>query len=516
MFGNRAAMFGNRAAALLSDACRLPHTAFRLPHTSMPYELFLALRYLRVRRGRRVARWTALAALVGIACGVAALTLALALANGFRDELRDKILRGTAHVTLSRADGAGVEDAPAVAARVRRIEGVLDATPTTYEGALLSGPGGASYTLLRGVDADSARAREEVRRTLTAGALDTLFREAATGAGAATREVEAETRSKVETQAPRESPEESPTEAPAPVVLGEELAARTGLTRVGDEGWLLLGASAQASQRERTPGSKEATRDATVEAARGAAGAAGQSSEGASARGASGFVPRARRVRVAGLFRSGLYDYDSAWAYASLTEVGRLTGGTPASSVVSIETRDMDESASVARRVREALGGAWSTLDWREANRPLFAALALERRMVALIIMLITIVAALNITTTLALVVVERRADIAVLVALGARERSVTLIFMLEGALLGAAGALAGAAVGLGACFVADRFQLVRLPPDVYALSAVPLHPHAPDVILAVLAAFAVSLLATLYPARQAARVRPAEALRYE
>jgi lipoprotein-releasing system permease protein len=466
----------------------------------MPYELFLALRYLRVRRGRRVARWTALAALAGIACGVAALTLALALANGFRDELRDKILRGTAHVTLSRADGAGVEDAPAVAARVRRIEGVLDAAPTTYEGALLSGPGGASYTLLRGVDAAAARARAEVRRTLTAGALDTLFREAATGAGDATREVEAETRSKLETQSPSEPPDESRTEVPAPVVLGEELAARTGLTRVGDEGWLLLGATAQASQRERTPGSREATRGGTVEAARGA----------------WGFVPRARRVRVAGLFRSGLYDYDSAWAYASLAEVGRLTGGTPASSVVSIETRDMDESASVARRVREALGGGWSTLDWREANRPLFAALALERRMVALIIMLITIVAALNITTTLALVVVERRADIAVLVALGARERSVTLIFMLEGALVGAVGALAGAAVGLVACFVADRFQLVRLPPDVYALSAVPLHPHAPDVILAVLAAFAVSLLATLYPARQAARVRPAEALRYE
>src|SRR4051812_10748581 len=117
----------------------------------MPYELFLALRYLRMRRGRRVARWTALAAIVGIACGVAALILALALANGFRDELRDKILRGTAHVTLSR-EGGSVEDARAVAARVRETEGVADAAPTTYEGALLSGPDGAAYTLLRGVD----------------------------------------------------------------------------------------------------------------------------------------------------------------------------------------------------------------------------------------------------------------------------------------------------------------------------------------------------------------------------
>src|SRR5205823_11298406 len=110
---------------------------------------------------------------------------------------------------------------------------------------------------------------------------------------------------------------------------------------------------------------------------------------------------------------------------------------------------------------------------------------------------------------TLALVVVERRADIAVLVTLGARPGGVTLIFVVEGALVGALGALAGVAAGLAACAAADRFQLVRLPPDVYSLSSVPLHPHGTDVLLIALAAFAVSLLATVYPARQASRVRP-------
>jgi lipoprotein-releasing system permease protein len=441
----------------------------------MPYELFLALRYLRMRRGRRVARWTALAAVCGIACGVAALTFALALSNGFRDELRDKILRGTAHVTLSRADGGGIEDAAVVAARVRGVEGVRDAAPTTYEGALLSGPSGATYTLLRGLDTASARARVEVQSTLTTGSLDSLFSWSAS--------------------------DEAHSEAPAPVVLGEELAARTGLTHVGDEGWVLTSA---------------ATRGVSKGATHASPGESVQSSSSESAQGFGGFAPRVRRVRVAGLFRSGLYDYDSAWTYASLAEVGRLTGGVPGSTVISIEARDMEESAEIARRVRASLGGGWTTLDWREANRPLFAALALERRTVALIIMLITVVAALNITTTLALVVVERRADIAVLIALGARPRSVTLIFMIEGALVGVVGALGGVALGLAACFAADRFRLVRLPPDVYSLSAVPLHPHAPDVVLAALAAFAVSLLATLYPAWQAARVRPAEALRYE
>jgi lipoprotein-releasing system permease protein len=304
------------------------------------------------------------------------------------------------------------------------------------------------------LDATSARALEEVRATLTAGAADELVR-------------------KQGEQVSRQQTEDEP----LPVVVGEELAARTGLARVGEEGWVLTGAL--------RPGD-------------------------------SAFEPRARRVRVAGLFRSGLYDYDSAWTYAPLAEVGRVTSATLNSTVVSVEARDAEESAEVARRLRVELGAGWSALDWREANRPLFAALALERRTVGLIIMLVTVVAALNITTTLALVVVERRADIAVLATLGARAPNVTLVFVIEGAIVGAFGALAGVALGLAACFAADRFGLVRLPPDVYSLSAVPLHPHAADVVLAALAAFAVSLLATVYPAWQAARVRPAEVLRHE
>jgi lipoprotein-releasing system permease protein len=352
-----------------------------------------------------------------------------------------------------------------VAARVRRIEGVTDATPTTYEGALLAGPNGAAYTLLRGVDSASRRARAEVQGTLTAGSLDAIFQHDAAGnaadAGTAT----------------------GADDAPVPVVVGEELAARAGLSEVGDEGWVVTGGA--------TPKGEGLPRG-------------------------EGFVPRARRVRVVGLFRSGLYEYDSAWTYLSLEEAARVVGAPPSSAVVQIEVRDIYASDEVARRVRAALGGGWTTLDWREANRPLFDALALERRTVALIIMLVTVVAALNITTTLALVVVERRADIAVLGALGARARGVMLIFVIEGAIVGAVGALAGVALGLLACAAADRFHLVRLPPDVYSLSSVPLHPHGADVLLTALAAFAVSLLATVYPARQAARVRPAEVLRYE
>ena len=395
---------------------------------------------------------------------MAALIVALALAKGFSDELRDKILRGTAHVTLAREDeDEAVEETRAVLERVRGVEGVADAAPTTYEGALISGPGGATYTLLRGVDEHSRSARAHVQSTVTEGSLDSVFQASSVGA----KDVEAKV----------DEANASKDVEPVPVVLGEELAERTGLARVGDEGWVLSGTVTQASGT---------------------------------------YEPRARRVRVVGLFRSGLYEYDSTWTYLGLDAVARVAGARPDSVVISVEARDLYESGALARRLRASLGEGWTAVDWSETNRPLFEALALERRTVALIIMLITIVAALNITTTLALVVVERRADIAVLVALGARARGVTLVFMLEGAIVGAVGALAGVALGLAACFAADRFHLVRLPADVYSLSAVPLHPHAWDVLVPALAAFVVSLLATLYPARQAARIRPAEVLRYE
>src|SRR5215210_2306075 len=143
----------------------------------MPYELFLALRYLRARRPRRLARATVIAALVGIAFGVAALIVALALANGFRDEMRDKILRGTAHITLMRRDTQAIPDWRTLVKQIRETEGVMDATPTTYDGALLSGANGSAYAILRGLDRDQTRAIAEVRRTLVAGSIEPLLNE---------------------------------------------------------------------------------------------------------------------------------------------------------------------------------------------------------------------------------------------------------------------------------------------------------------------------------------------------
>jgi len=175
---------------------------------------------------------------------------------------------------------------------------------------------------------------------------------------------------------------------------------------------------------------------------------------------------------------------------------------------------DADNVKQVAAGVAKTLGDGYTMIDWQQANQPLFTALALERRMGLFIIGLIIAIATLNITTMLILVVVERRRDIAILNALGATRTGVMLLFIIEGAVVGAIGAIAGVLLGLTACFVGNYYKLVSLPADVYSISNVPLTAHPSETLLAALIAFVLSVLATIYPARAASRMRPVEALR--
>jgi lipoprotein-releasing system permease protein len=405
----------------------------------MPYEVFLALRHLGSREKRRLARVTAILAVCGIAVGVASMIVALALANGFRDEMRDKILQGSSHLTVMRSDGQPMVDYKDVAGRVSSIAGVTLATGTTYDGAVLIGPGGSAYAVLRGVDNSTPQVTSDIGRSVTEGSINGL----AQGA----------------------------TSLPT-VILGSELANKTGL-KVGDAAEIV-----SASQRPSASGSSR------------------------------------RHVRVAGIFRSGLFEYDSTWIYIPLETAASFSGGSHAATVISVQVHDIYAVKEVAARVRAALGGSYAIVDWQEANRPLFTALALERRIGTVIIALIILTAALNITTTLILVVMERRRDIAILNAMGATARSIMGIFVIEGAIVGLVGALFGVLLGLTATLVANRYKLVSLPPDVYSISNVPLNLQIRDVALAALVAFVLTILATIYPARSAARVRPAQMLR--
>lgn len=376
----------------------------------MPYELFLAVRYLRSRRRGRAARVTTFAAVVGIACGVAAYIAASALAAGFRDEMQDKILRGTAHVTVTAGEGAPTADARVILRAIETTPGVSRAALTTYYGALLVGADANAYAVVRGVAPNSPAMLDEVRRTLVAGRVAEEFTETLAG------------------------------EPPVSVIIGAELSARTGLA-VGSLAQLVA-----AEPALRSPAS----------------------------------APRLTPVRVAGIFRSDLHDYDATWIYMPLhaaIEIGRGMGDDAATPpTISVETTDAYRVGEVAVRLRERLGAGWQVVTWEEANRALFAALELERRTVGAIISLVCVIAGLNILTTLVLLVAERRRDIATLAALGARPRNVMTVFLIEGTALGGVGALAGVVVGLALCHLGNRFGFVSLPPDVYAISLVPFH----------------------------------------
>ena len=402
----------------------IPAPVFCLLLIDMPYEVFLAFRYLRSRHKRRLARATSIAAILGICMGVAALIVAFALSNGFRDEMRDKILQGTAHLSVLRTDGRPLENHAELANQVKQVSGVVSASATTYDGALARGLKGSGYAVIRGIEQEAVQSAAQWIRE---GSFEPVT---------------------------------------SNVVVGADLATRIGVS-VGDDFEVI------------------SARDS-----------------------------KSHRLRVAGIFRSGLFEYDSTWIYVDMETASKFAGADHAATVIGVQVQDIDNVKQVSTEVSKAVGNSYTIIDWQQANQPLFAALALERRMGLFIIGLIIAIATLNITTMLILVVVERRRDIAILNALGATRTGVMLLFIIEGAVVGAIGAVAGVVIGFIACLIGNHYKLVSLPADVYSISNVPLIPRPSEMIIAALVAFGLSVLATIYPARAASRMRPVEALR--
>lgn len=221
------------------------------------------------------------------------------------------------------------------------------------------------------------------------------------------------------------------------------------------------------------------------------------------------------RVGVRSIFQTGLFEYDSIRINISPQEFSKLSGAKPlAPTAVAITLKDPFQSDATAGNMRRIVGSELRVMDWREANRPLFAAMSLERKAAFTVIILIILIAALNITTTLALLVGERRLDIAVLRTCGATSRNIVEIFLFEGMLIGIVGVAAGVLVGISTCFAANYFRLISLAGEVYMVEYVPLRTSAADVIAVALAALLICAAATVYPAFRAGQVKPAENLR--
>jgi lipoprotein-releasing system permease protein len=370
--------------------------------------------------------------------GVGALIIALALSNGFRDEMRDKILQGTAHISVLRSDGLPLDDYAGVSQRIRSVEGIVNSSSTTYDAAVARGPKGAAYSVLRGIERNAIES-SSLNRWTKEGTVSTVYQKSQGGEPNA--------------------------------VIGSELATRLGVST--NDVVTIVPANSNAGPSVAT-----------------------------------------HRIRIVGVFRSGLFEYDSTWIYLPLETVNAFGGATHAASVVSVQVADADEVKKTVEKLKAVLGNGYHMVDWQDANQPLFSALALERRMGLVIIGLIILISTLNITTMLILVVVERRRDIAILNALGASRRAVMLVFVIEGAVVGAIGALSGVVIGVVGCALGNYFKVVSLPPDVYSISNVPLNSHGFEIALTALLAFVLSVIATLYPSGAAAKMRPVETLR--
>lgn len=229
-----------------------------------------------------------------------------------------------------------------------------------------------------------------------------------------------------------------------------------------------------------------------------------------------GAFPKTARFRVVGVSESGMYEYDATFAYADFEEAGRLLGMEGRASGIEVRVNDIYAAADVARRLRERLGYPFWAKDWMQSNRNLFSALKLEKVVMFVILALIVMVAAFNIISTLIMVVMEKTKDIAVLMTLGATRSTIRRIFAIEGLIIGVAGTGTGTILGVLLCSLLQRYRFIRLPSDVYYISTLPVSIEGGTVLLVIASSILICFLATVYPARQASRVEPAEAIRYE
>ena len=408
----------------------------------MPFEWFVARRYLRSPNRPAVLRLVTAFSVLSVAAGVATLVVALAMNTGFRETLADRLLGVTAHVSLTKPGSGGIHDYQALAARLGRIPGVRTATPAVYQTVLLTFGGESRGVVVKGIDPAREAASDEALRTLSAGKLDF-------------------------------SPDADGVEA---LLVGKQLADEWKL-EPGDYVTLT------SPQGRLTP---------------------------------FGMQPRTKRFRVAGIFDSGFYDYDANWSFLTLGAAQSLVGAEDAVNVLEFRLQNPEAAPILAREIEKQAGTGFSATTWIEAQRALFRALRLEKLVTAIFIGLITLVAGLNILVVLTMTVTDRAKDIAVLRSMGARSGQLRGVFLWQGFAIGAAGTVLGLIAGYAFAWTAGNYRLIPLDPQVYAVPFVPFHPKTSDGVWISVVAMGISLLATVVPARAAARLLPVEILRFE
>jgi lipoprotein-releasing system permease protein len=447
----------------------------------MRFELFIATRYLRAKRRQAFIGIITGISILGVAAGVASLIVALAINNGFRQDLQERLIGSTSHVSLLRVADDGIKDWPPLVARLAKQPHVIAAAPAIFEQVLISRGPRARGAVLKGMIPADERKVGDLLSTIKEGSAAAL-EETSPTSDQDSADIEPKKNSATgNTASTDESPDSldgvhARVAAMPPIILGKDMADNLGAT----VGSVVLVTSPQG---ELTP---------------------------------FGMVPKYSRFRVSGIFNSGFFDYDSSWAFTRLSDAQRLFGLGDLISVIEFRIDDIYKADQVSRELEDAAGKGFMATNWMEQNKALFHALRLERLVTFITIGLIVFVAALNILISLIMMVMEKTKDIAVLMSMGTRRSQVRNIFIAQGVLIGVIGTAIGLLVGYVISYAGGHYHVISLSPEVYSIDYVPFAPRLMDGVLVAVVAIGVSFIATLYPSWSAGRTLPAESLRYE
>ncbi len=445
----------------------------------MRFEFFIASRYLRAKRKQAVIGVITVISIAGVTAGVASLVIALAINNGFRQDLQNRLLGSTSHINLMRTMNDGIQNWRPLMERLEKQPHVVAAAPIIYEQVLISIGGRARGAVLKGIIPQDERKVSDLLNSVKQGSADALD-EGATKPGIGNKTT-SEPLSDKNVRPTQDNPdllenEQQRRAAMPPILLGKDMADELG-AKVGS---VVLVTSPQG---ELTP---------------------------------YGMVPKYSRFRVAGIFDSGFYDYDSSWSFVRLSDAQRLFALGDVIQIIEFKIDDIYKAAEIGQELEDAAGTGFQTTNWMEQNKPLFHALRLERLVTFITVGLIVFVAALNILISLTMMVMEKNRDIAVLMSMGTRKSQVRKIFIAQGALIGIVGTVLGLVIGYVLSWVGGHYHLLSLSAEVYSIDYVPFAPRVLDGIWVAIIAIGTSLVATIYPSWSAAKILPAEALRYE